>query len=297
MPTGKRILYSLLILSCSLLFFMYRHVNLPLIDAKTDHYFETISKKSISAYAVTRGINAIVSVIKESHLSVSPAGLGITVAAGQILDPLDDLTEKLSSVLILSIVSIGVQKIAMEIGNHFSFQAIAFLLPFLILPIWIKTGYIQILITVIAKLILILFILRLFLPASMFVNGFFYTEFMEENITDAKSRLKLISENGGTISNFDTFTTNEGILDTLNNSLDNMTLKMNQMKRLFNTIKHNLGDIITSLLDLTIYYSMIFLVQIILIPITVLWLTVKSVRVLFRSEWSTGLLNKAGLKT
>ncbi len=295
MSTGKRALYCVVIILCSLLFFYYRHANLPYIDSKTDQYFDNITKKSISAYAVTRGINAIVSVIKESNLSISPAGLGISIAAGQILDPLDDMTEKLADVLVLSIVSLGIQKISMEIGQLLSLQVIAFLLPLLILPLWVKNGLINQLVSVAARIILILFILRFFLPSSMLINDFFYSEFMEENILETKEKLRVISESGGEISNFETITYDDGILDTLNSSLFNMTLKMEQMKRLFNKFKNNLGDIISSLLDLTIYYAMIFIIQVILIPLMILWITIKFVNYLFKSEIKSELLEKVGL--
>lgn len=288
----RKVFLTVLILLCSFAVLCLKDIPIPLVDEKTDVYFEEVSQRSISAYAVTRGINAIVSVIKESNVSLSPAGVGITVAAGQVLDPLDDMTERLSSVLVLSIVSIGIQKLTMEIGQLFSFQLIGCLLPLLVLPLWIKSHLLGKIVTFAAKIIVVLTVLRLFLPGSMMLNNLFYTEFLEENIVQTKEKLRVISESGGELSQFDAVQYDDGIIDTLNSSLDSMTLKMAEMKKAYNKIENNLGEIIDSLLDLTIYYVMIFLVQVLLIPVFALWLTLRLVDNLFKPELKTVFLQK-----
>lgn len=288
----RKMFLTFLIVTCSVGLLYLKHTPLPLIDEKTDVYFEEVSQRSVSAYAVTRGINAIVSVIKESNVSVSPAGVGINIAAGQVLDPLDDMTERLSSVLVLSIVSIGIQKLTMEIGQLFSFQIIGCLLPLLILPLWIKSKALGRVVTFAAKIMLILTILRFFLPGSMMLNNVFYTEFLEENIIETKDKLRVISDSGGELGQFDAIQYDDGIIDTLNSSLDSMALKMAEIKKVFNKIENNLGEIINSLLDLTIYYMMIFLVQVLFIPVFTLWVTLRLVDNLFKSELRTVFLQK-----
>jgi hypothetical protein len=42
-------------------------------------------------YATCRVINASVSIVKESSLQLEPAGVGISLAVGQALDPIDDM--------------------------------------------------------------------------------------------------------------------------------------------------------------------------------------------------------------
>lgn len=288
----RKVFLTLLIVICSTGLLYFKHTQIPLVDERTDIYFEEVSQRSVSAYAITRGINAIVSVIKESNVLVSPAGVGINVAAGQVLDPLDDMTERLSSVLVLSIVSIGIQKMTMEIGQLFSFQLIGCLFPLLILPLWSRNQVLGKVVTFTAKLIVVLTILRFFLPGSMMLNNIFYTEFLEENIVQTKEKLRVISDSGGELGQFDTIQYDDGIIDTLNSSLDSMALKMGEMKRVFNKIENNLGEIIDSLLDLTIYYMMIFLVQILLIPVFALWLTLRLVDNLFKSELKTVFMQR-----
>lgn len=52
-------------------------------------------------------INATVSVIQQSSVQLEPAEIGLSLAVGQIADPINDMVEKLSNVLVMSITSLG----------------------------------------------------------------------------------------------------------------------------------------------------------------------------------------------
>jgi len=71
----------------------------------TDAYFREAITKAGVAYATCRVLNASVSIVKDSSLQLEPAGVGISLAVGQALDPIDDMTERLSDVLVTAITS------------------------------------------------------------------------------------------------------------------------------------------------------------------------------------------------
>ncbi len=79
-----------------------------------DAYAETIVDESLKratyAYALARSFNAVISVIQESHLQVEPGGVGVSIALGEALDPINDLIERFSWVMLASLVSLGIQK-------------------------------------------------------------------------------------------------------------------------------------------------------------------------------------------
>ena len=52
-------------------------------------------------------INATVSVIQQSSVQLEPAEIGLSLAVGQIVDPINDMVEKLLNVLVMSITSLG----------------------------------------------------------------------------------------------------------------------------------------------------------------------------------------------
>ena len=72
---------------------------------------------TLSVYAVARGLNAVVSMAQGTELSIEPLGVGVTLAPGEILDPLNDLIEQVSTVLLMASASIGMQKIVVVMGD------------------------------------------------------------------------------------------------------------------------------------------------------------------------------------
>ncbi|MBL1321879.1 MAG: hypothetical protein COA63_012585 [Methylophaga sp.] len=77
---------------------------------------------TLAVYAVARGLNAVVSMAQGTELSIEPLGVGVTLAPGEILDPLNDLIEQVSTVLLVASASIGVQKIVVAMGDIDTFR-------------------------------------------------------------------------------------------------------------------------------------------------------------------------------
>lgn len=76
-------------------------------EAETEAWVGHSVRSVAASYVAVRGVNAMVSVVKESHLDLEPAGVGVSIAAGQVLDPLDDLTERLADVLVHTLAVLG----------------------------------------------------------------------------------------------------------------------------------------------------------------------------------------------
>jgi hypothetical protein len=66
---------------------------------------------TLSAYGVLRGLNSVISMAQGTELSIEPMGVGMTLTPGELLDPLNDLVEQVSTVLLISSASIGIQRI------------------------------------------------------------------------------------------------------------------------------------------------------------------------------------------
>lgn len=74
-------------------------------------------KVTLTVYAIARGLNAVISVAQGTELSIEPMGVGLTLTPGQILDPLNDLIEQFSSILLMASASLGIQKILLSMGD------------------------------------------------------------------------------------------------------------------------------------------------------------------------------------
>ena len=75
-------------------------------------------KRALISFASARTLNALISVLQGTEFSFQPLGVGVTLTLGQILDPINDLVEQFSSLMLLVSVIFGLQKILLVIGGH-----------------------------------------------------------------------------------------------------------------------------------------------------------------------------------
>jgi cytochrome bd-type quinol oxidase subunit 2 len=68
------------------------------------------------SFASARALNALISVAQETEIAIEPAGVGVTLAPGQILDPLNDLVERFGDLMLGASIAFGVQKLLISIG-------------------------------------------------------------------------------------------------------------------------------------------------------------------------------------
>ena len=152
-------------------------LRVPVLDSKADSYFTEAITKAGLAYATCRVVNASVSIVKESNLQLEPAGVGISLAVGQALDPIDDMAERLSDVLVTAITSLGVQKLAYEISLSVVPPVMAVFLLVLSVLIWFRNERVLRLREVTLRIVIILIVARFCLPLSSVANEFIQKNF------------------------------------------------------------------------------------------------------------------------
>ena len=75
------------------------------LDTQSTQYLDNALLGSGAIYATARGINALVSVLQGTEMNA----LLITFAIGELLDPVNDLIERFSGVMMLAIGSLAMQ--------------------------------------------------------------------------------------------------------------------------------------------------------------------------------------------
>lgn len=135
-------------------------------------------QRALVSFAVAKTLNGVISVVQESQLAVTPAGVGASLAIGQFLDPVNDLVEQISTLLLIASVSFGVQKILISMGGHWFVSAslsIAVLLSSLFyfrrraIPAWLK------------KAMVIVIMLRLAVPVIVVGTDFLFQHFLADD--------------------------------------------------------------------------------------------------------------------
>ncbi len=264
----------------SVVLFFSTGIQVPVLDSTADTYFrDSISKAGIS-YGTCRVINATVSIIKESSLELEPAGIGLSLAVGQAVDPINDMVERLSNVLVMSITSLGVQELTYEISLTLAPQILAIFLFILSFLIWFKNDKALKFQRIIMSILIIVSIARFCLPVSSMVNEFLQEHFFEQKILEANKELA----NG--IADLDklkdvTLPKYDGFLETIENSASYLKQKSIDFKKAVAITLKNRDIIVENLLKLTFLYVGIFAIQVLVLPLLIFWFFVKIVNSLF----------------
>ncbi len=276
----KKLVKTILLLSLSIFLFAFPTKKIPLIDRHAEAYFSDAMQKAGLAYATVRVINASVSVIKDSEVQLEPGGVGLSLAAGQIVDPIDDLSERLSDVLITAIASLGVQRLLFEIGISLAPPLLACLMAILAGLIWLDRWGIDRLCKLLVAINIIVITARFFLPLSSLLNDFLYKNFFLDDIKQTRQNLALATVELEKLKEIHLPEMN-GIAETLKNSTAFLKMKTIQFKDALVAITHDMGDIVVNLLKLTWLYIGIMLLQVIVLPLAMFWLLFKLLNTLF----------------
>jgi hypothetical protein len=90
------------------------------LDAAATRQTEAGLKRALATFAAARALNAVISVAQGTEVAVEPAGVGVTFAPGQVLDPINDLIEQFSMLMLAASVSFGLQRAVIGIGGYWA---------------------------------------------------------------------------------------------------------------------------------------------------------------------------------
>lgn len=90
------------------------------LDAPASRQVDAGLKRALISFASARALNAVISVAQGTELSVQPLGVGVTLTPGQLLDPVNDLVEKFSTLMLAASVAFGVQKALIAMGGYWA---------------------------------------------------------------------------------------------------------------------------------------------------------------------------------
>jgi hypothetical protein len=157
---------------------------LGFIDTQSAAYIDGALKQALVAYGVARGVNAVVSVLQTIHLF----GLGI----GEVLDPINDLVERFSSVMELAIGSLLIQKILLEITSSLFFKvALSVSGGILILSLYVRTGINTLLIS---RTFITLVFIRFCISIVVMLNGMVAATFVTDKIDADVAAVEMVEK-------------------------------------------------------------------------------------------------------
>lgn len=86
------------------------------LDPIATEYTETGLKRAFATFAVARALNAGISVLKSGEVNFQ-VGAGASLQVGAVLDPLDDLVEQFSAIMLAATLSFATQRLLIEVSG------------------------------------------------------------------------------------------------------------------------------------------------------------------------------------
>jgi hypothetical protein len=163
----------ILILSFAIIFFAFSYT----LDIKGKELIDKSFSQSVVVFGSAKALNAVISLAQGTELDLP----FFTVAIGEVLDPINDLIEQFSLVMLASMVSLGIQKIMMNFVTADIYNYIL-LFSVIILNLWMffrftKDDRFR---TLFFKITVILIFLRFAVPLIGLANDFVYNNFVKQ---------------------------------------------------------------------------------------------------------------------
>lgn len=161
------------------------------VERSSSKYVDDALTQAFSAYAVARGINAVVSVLQSVSVGGS-FGASFDISPGEALDPINDLVERYATVMELSIGSLLTQKILIGITSSQIFNV---LLTLAVLAFFLSVmAKKQALTGMLFRTALSLVFLRFAIVLAVLANGWVDAAFLRESVNQNVAQMDEVSE-------------------------------------------------------------------------------------------------------
>jgi len=246
---------------------------------------ETGLQRALVTYGVSRGLNGVVSVVQGTEIAIEPVGVGMTFTPGEILDPVNDLIERFSSVVLISGTAFGIQRVLLDVvAAPFFSMLIGLIVLFLLLSLWVTTkkrSHNNVHIGLKAFLLrsaVILLVVRFSIPVTAILSETAYEHFLQPNYLASSQELMIATQELEQIKN-ETETAksssneSKSLLESARAIYNNATNKLD-MQRHINDFKQAAENISEHAIQLIV----VFVIQTLLLPLLSVWVTLKVIR-------------------
>ncbi|MGB0721903.1 MAG: hypothetical protein ACPGU7_05845 [Gammaproteobacteria bacterium] len=240
-------------------------------------------KRALVTFAVVRGINAVISVVQGTELAIEPAGVGVILTPGEVFDPVNDLIERFSWIMLLASTSLGAQKVLLDVGLSTAVQsatllALGLLTLSLWRPRWFDPDRAPIPGAIILRLAWLVLFVRFAVPVIALANDAVYQGFLAERYERSQAVLAQTRSAVEDLHEAETRAepeTEDSLLGRLGRWYDQTGRTFNVEQRI-KAYKQRLGEASEHIVHLIV----VFLLQTVVFPLLFLWLGLRILRTL-----------------
>lgn len=262
-------LSALVVLICGIAF-------TGMTDAPAHDYVDGSLNRAMATAAVARSIDAGISFIQGTEVSATPLGMGVTVAAGEALDPVNDLVERFSTIMLASVASLAIQQLLATMAAHpaisWGLAALGFVLVALMLMRAGETAT-----RVALRGFLFMALIRFGMALAAGANAIVYEVFLDEPYQASHAELARAGEEleplAEELAGEERVTGDEkaGWLEGMSDYWRSARLSVSPAAWI-----EDLQDTAGQIVESTIQLIALFLLQTVALPIAVLWLLARA---------------------
>ena len=231
-------------------------------DEKANEQVDAGLKRAVATYATARVLNAAISVLQGTEVSIAPVGLGVTLTPGQILDPVNDLVEQFSKLMLVATVAFGVQKVLLVVGASWAISLTLTAVAVLWGIFYLRGPMVP---RLLARLLLILLIARFALPVSVIGTDAVFQRFLASEYQESHNMLKATEGEAGKLGKLSPERLEkQGLWDKMKNSVTNAVSDTGES---LETLKLAAEKAVDRIINLMV----IFTLQTIVFPILMIW--------------------------
>ncbi|MBX3611278.1 MAG: hypothetical protein KF871_15405 [Hydrogenophaga sp.] len=221
----------------------------PPIVAQANEQIDAGLNRALISFASARTLNGVISVLQGTAVEVAPLGVGVTLTLGQILDPINDLVESFSSLMLMASVAFGVQKMLLAIGAHWVVSAVLSALAIAWGVCSLRGGAPRWL----TRATLVLAMVRVAIPVVALGSHLLFDELMATDYAQGQATLEVAAAQvGAAVPDDET-----GLIDRIKKKLPDLE-----------AIQRAVSEVPERVIKLIV----VFVMQTVVIPIALLWL-------------------------
>ncbi len=254
------------------------------IDKEAMQILDASFERAMVAFGLAKALNATISLIQGTELSLTPVGIGLNLSVGEVLDPFNDMVERFSWVMLFSSISLGVQKILLTLSSKVFLQFALGVSAFVSIGIlWIKRLQNRLFFSMSLKFFALLIIVRFSAIIFVYTSQLMYNALLDEQYQEATQVITATKEEFEDIQKRNRVmmkTEKEsGFFQSLDNKyssiIDNLNIskQLDALQQSIDNATHNIITLIT-----------VFIFQTLLFPLFYLWILLWLIRWIFAYE-------------
>jgi hypothetical protein len=263
--------------------------TLTTVDRIAEDRYESLFQRAFITFALARTLNGVISAVQGTELALQPAGVGVTLTPGQILDPVNDLVERFSWIMLGATVSLGIQQVLLDVGQWWGVRALLAALGLMCL--WMRLNRSSRMQTtagsteqILTRLFIIVLFIRFAVPLALIANEVLYDLFLESRYVESTQLIQSAGadiENAGTRPMVEEVDEEESLFETLERAMAS-TREILDIKHRLEYIQQRAADLVEHLIQLCV----VFILQTGILPIAFLWLFLQLLKQPFRTRSS-----------